>query len=66
MLYDIKNFESNVAGDSNWRWKAPELLVPDLEGAGAHFKPTHEGDIYAYGCLFLEVCLATLLYHIRL
>lgn len=55
MLYDIKDFESNVAGYSSWRWKAPELLLHRLEDSAVHLKPTQEGDMYAFGCLFLEV-----------
>lgn len=35
--------------ETPWRWQAPELL-------GNGQKATPEGDVYAFGCVFLEVC----------
>lgn len=39
--------------ETPWRWQAPELL-------GNGQKTTPEGDVYAFGCVFLEVCNSSL------
>lgn len=36
-------------------WMAPELHEPDLFGLD-QFKRTKSSDMYAFGCLFIEVC----------
>jgi serine/threonine protein kinase len=45
-------FSSSHTG--NLRWLAPKFLGIDFEGV-EEAKPTKPGDIYAFGCLMLQV-----------
>lgn len=40
---------SSVKG--TWRWMAPELLADDDDA-----RHTKESDVWAYGCVLIEVC----------
>ncbi|KAJ7656697.1 kinase-like domain-containing protein [Mycena rosella] len=43
-------------GGGNLRWMAPELIQPELYGhSDSEFKPTFQSDIYAFGCVCVEL-----------
>jgi serine/threonine protein kinase len=53
-FFSDTNVTSHMQSKGSLRWMAPELVLPQKFGF-EHFKATFCSDVYAFGCLCLEV-----------
>ncbi|KZV99867.1 WD40 repeat-like protein [Exidia glandulosa HHB12029] len=59
MIAELSESSTQTGPKGTWRWMAPELCL--VEGA----RPSYETDIWACGCLFIEVWCSILPYHLK-